>query len=91
MLYYKAQIERDEVGYFGFLPNVQGVATNGATEEEVLENLKGAFMEALKGYIHNGKPIPLPKKNVGDAPHKISVPVSLALIIQMWNTMAIND
>jgi len=54
-------IERDEEGYFAFCPELQGCYTQGATYEEVLENIKDAIRLHLEDRLESGEEIPKSK------------------------------
>lgn len=46
-----AIIEKDESGYFAFVPDMKGCVSQGATYEEALQNIKEAaelYMESLE-------------------------------------------
>ncbi|BCD46320.1 type II toxin-antitoxin system HicB family antitoxin [Helicobacter suis] len=46
-----AIIEKDEFGYFAYVPTLQGCMTQGKTYEEILKNIKEAielYLESLR-------------------------------------------
>jgi len=51
-------IEKDSEGYFAFCPELQGCYTQGATYEEVLENIKDAIRLHIEDRIESGEEIP---------------------------------
>lgn len=48
MASYKAIIQRDERWWVGWIEEILGVNSQGATREELLENLRSALQEALE-------------------------------------------
>lgn len=54
-------IEKDQDGYFGFCPSLQGCYTQGATYEEVLANLKDAIRLHVEDCLEGGEEIPQPE------------------------------
>ncbi|HUX99144.1 MAG TPA: type II toxin-antitoxin system HicB family antitoxin [Candidatus Deferrimicrobium sp.] len=55
---FSAVIEKDNEGYYAFCPELQGCYSQGATYEEVLENIKDAISLHVKDRLENGEPIP---------------------------------
>nr|BAL55168.1 hypothetical conserved protein [uncultured Acetothermia bacterium]BAL55469.1 hypothetical conserved protein [uncultured Acetothermia bacterium]BAL60209.1 hypothetical conserved protein [Candidatus Acetothermum autotrophicum] len=51
-------IEQDDEGFFAFCPELQGCYTQGATYEEVLENIKDAIRLHIKDRLASGEKIP---------------------------------
>jgi len=51
-------IERDEEGYFAFCPELQGCYTQGATYEEVLENIRDAIRLHVIDRLESGEEVP---------------------------------
>ena len=51
-------IEKDEEGYFAFCPELQGCYTQGATYEEVLENIKDAIRLHVNDRLDSGEEVP---------------------------------
>lgn len=54
-------IEKDQDGYFGFCPSLQGCYTQAATYEEVLANLKDAIRLHVEDRLEGGEEIPQPE------------------------------
>ncbi len=54
-------IEKDQDGYFGFCPSLQGCYTQGATYEEVLANLKDAIRLHVEDRLEAGEEISQPE------------------------------
>lgn len=54
-------IEKDEDGYFGFCPELQGCCTQGATHEEVLTQLRDAVRLHVEDRLEAGEEIPQPE------------------------------
>ncbi len=50
-------IEKDKDGYFAFCPELQGCYTQGASYEEVLENIKDAITLHIEDRIEAGEEI----------------------------------
>ena len=48
MATYKAIIQRDGKWWIGWVEEIPGVNSQGATREELLENLRSALQEALE-------------------------------------------
>ncbi|EFX41586.1 CopG-like protein [Helicobacter suis HS5] len=51
MMLLNAIIEKDEFGYFAYVPTLQGCMTQGKTYEEILKNIKEAielYLESLR-------------------------------------------
>jgi len=48
MANYRAVIQRDGVWWIGWIEEIPGVNSQGATREELLENLRSALAEALE-------------------------------------------
>lgn len=48
MATYKAIIQRDGEWWVGWIEEIQGVNSQGATREELLDNLRSALQEALE-------------------------------------------
>ena len=51
-------IEKDADGYFAFCPELQRCCTQGATYEEVLENIKDAIRLHIEDRIESGEEVP---------------------------------
>lgn len=51
-------VEPEKKGYYGFVPLLKGVHTNGNTLQEVKKNLKEAIKCHLQGLIKDKKVIP---------------------------------
>ncbi len=51
-------IEEAEGGFSIYVPSLPGVASQGETELEAIENLREAFRGAVKLYHDNDEPIP---------------------------------
>ena len=47
-----------EGGFSALVPSLPGVASQGETEEEALENVKEAFQGAVAEYLDSGERIP---------------------------------
>ena len=63
-------IEKDEHGYFAYVPNLKGCVTQGNTVEEAMQNIK----EAIELYIetlHQDEIASLGKRNYIIAPLEI--------------------
>ena len=60
MLTYKFSvvIEKDTDGYYAFCPELQGCYTQGATYEEVSENIKDAIKLHIEDRMVSGEDIP---------------------------------
>ena len=54
-------IEKDEVGYFAFCPELQGCYTQGVTYEETVENIKDAIHLHIEDRLEAGDEIPQPE------------------------------
>lgn len=54
-------IEKDQDGYFGFCPSLQGCYTQGETYEVVLGNLKDAIRLHVEDRLEAGEEIPQPE------------------------------
>ena len=54
-------IEKDEDGYFGVCPSLQGCYTHGDTYEEVLAHLKDAIRLHIEDRLEAGEEIPQPE------------------------------
>ena len=50
-------IEKDEDGYIGYCPELQGCYTQGATYEECLGNLRDAIALHIQDRLASGEPI----------------------------------
>ena len=69
---FNAIIEKDDYGYFAFVPNLKGCVSQGDTMEEALSNIK----EAIKLYIETLEPdelSPLVKQDYFIAPVEINI------------------
>ncbi len=67
---FNAIIEKDEHGYFAYVPNLKGCVTQGDTVEEAMQNIK----EAIELYIetlHQDEIASLGKRNYIIAPLEI--------------------
>ena len=51
-------IEKDQDGYFGTCPSLQGCYTQGNTYEEVLANLRDAIQLHVEDRLETGEEIP---------------------------------
>lgn len=51
-------IEPEKEGYYGFVPLLRGVHTNGDTIQEVKKNLKEAIKCHLQGLLKDKEPVP---------------------------------
>ena len=51
-------IERDENGYYGYCPELQGCYTQGDTYEEALANIKDAIRLHVEDRVESGEEIP---------------------------------
>ena len=51
-------IEKDQDGYFAFIPQLQGCYTQGKTYEGVLENIEEAVKAYLLDLSENEEPMP---------------------------------
>lgn len=51
-------VEKDKDGYFAFSPELQGCYTQGATYEEVMDNIKDAIRLHLEDMKISGESIP---------------------------------
>ena len=63
-------LEKDEYGYFAYVPNLKGCVTQGDTLEEAMQNIK----EAIEIYIetlHQDEIASLAKRNYIIAPMEI--------------------
>ena len=68
---FNAIIEKDDFGYFAFVPNLKGCVSQGDTMEEALSNIK----EAIELYIETLEPdelSPLVKQDYFIAPVEIT-------------------
>ena len=54
-------IEKDENGYFGLCPSLQGCYTQGETYEEVLGHLKDAIRLHVEDRLEAAEEIPQPE------------------------------
>ena len=54
-------IEKDENGYFGLCPSLQGCYTQGDTYEEVLGHLKDAIRLHVEDRLETAEEIPQPE------------------------------
>ena len=54
-------IEKDEDGYFGVCPSLQGCYTHGDTYEEVLTHLKDAIRLHVRDRLEAGEEVPQPE------------------------------
>ena len=54
-------IEKDEDGYFGVCPSLQGCYTRGETYEEVLAQLRDAIRLHVEDRLEAGEDIPQPE------------------------------
>jgi predicted RNase H-like HicB family nuclease len=54
-------IEKDEGGYIGYCPELQGCYAQGETYEECLRNLKDAIALHIQDHIASGEPIERPE------------------------------
>jgi len=76
---YPANVEQDEAGYFLVtFPDLQGVATDGETLEEALEEAIDALEEGIAGYINRGEDIPVPSEASRDQ-YSVALPTQMAL------------
>jgi predicted RNase H-like HicB family nuclease len=69
---FNAIIEKDDFGYFAFVPNLKGCVSQGDTMEEALSNIK----EAIELYIETLEPdelSPLVKQDYFIAPVEINI------------------
>ena len=51
-------VEKDKDGYFAFCPELQGCYTQGATYEEVLENIEDAISLIIRDMLLDGEELP---------------------------------
>lgn len=59
VLKFRAIIEKaEEGGYYGFVPSLKGVYSQGETIEEVRKNLREAILCHLQGLIKDKEKIP---------------------------------
>jgi predicted RNase H-like HicB family nuclease len=52
MMFFNAIIEKDDDGYFAYVPRLKGCVSQGDTYEEVLNNIKEAaevYIDSLQG------------------------------------------
>jgi len=54
-------VEKDNKGYFGFCPELQGCYTQGETYEELLRNIKDAIHLHLEDRLESGEEILQPE------------------------------
>lgn len=54
-------IEKDEDGYFAYVPELQGCYTQGDTYEEVLKNIRDAIRLHVEDRLESGEEIPQPE------------------------------
>jgi len=54
-------IEKDEDGYFAYVPELQGCYTQGDTYEEVLEIIRDAIRLHVEDRLESGEEIPQPE------------------------------
>ncbi len=54
-------VEKDNEGYFALCPELQGCYTQGATYEEVLENIRDAIQLHVEDKLEAGEEIPQPE------------------------------
>ena len=54
-------VEKDNEGYFALCPELQGCYTQGATYEEVLENIRDAIQLHVEDRLEAGEEIPQPE------------------------------
>ena len=69
---FNAIIEKDDYGYFAFVPNLKGCVSQGDTMEEALSNIK----EAIELYIETLEPdelSPLVKQDYFIAPVEVNI------------------
>jgi predicted RNase H-like HicB family nuclease len=69
---FNAIIEKDDIGYFAFVPNLKGCVSQGDTMEEALSNIK----EAIELYIETLEPdelSPLVKQDYFIAPVEVHI------------------
>jgi predicted RNase H-like HicB family nuclease len=69
---FNAIIEKDDIGYFAFVPNLKGCVSQGDTMEEALSNIK----EAIELYIETLEPdelSPLVKQDYFIAPVEVNI------------------
>ena len=51
-------IEKDEDGYFAYVPQLQGCHTDGDTYEEAMANIREATQAYLESLMQHGEEIP---------------------------------
>ncbi len=51
-------IEKDDTGYFGYSPAIQGLFVGGMTKDEVWENLQIAVRLNIASYVKHGEELP---------------------------------
>ncbi len=54
-------VEKDNEAYFALCPELQGCYTQGATYEEVLENIRDAIQLHVEDKLEAGEEIPQPE------------------------------
>jgi antitoxin HicB len=59
----------DEGGYSAIVPSLPGLATQGETIEEAIENVKDAFRAVAAEYAESGTEIPWQKETNRTKPH----------------------
>ena len=57
---YAIIIERYEIGYGAYVPDLPGCGATGATQAEVTRNIQIAIEEHLRSMREDGDPIPQP-------------------------------
>lgn len=66
-------IEKDENGYFAFVPQIQGCYSQGGTYEEVMKNVREALDACLLDITENSKEISFGKSIVSLANLEVAV------------------
>jgi predicted RNase H-like HicB family nuclease len=61
--------EEVDGGYSAIVPSLPGLATQGETIDEAIENVKGAFRALAAEYTENGNEIPWQKEIDRTKPH----------------------
>ncbi len=51
-------VEKDENGYFAYVPELQGCYTQGSTFEDTMSNIKDAIKLHVEDRVENGEPVP---------------------------------
>jgi predicted RNase H-like HicB family nuclease len=51
-------VEKDEDGYFGYCPKLQGCYSQGETYEEIIDNMKDAVKLHIQDRLEDGDDVP---------------------------------